>query len=146
MAQWPQAQRVRLSDVPVELYWEMEHQAGRLVRELAAAPGADEASATRPSYRVTSLLEETRERYAAARALVHKTLQTAARRGQPRVTVEIDLPRAAAETADELIAALEAADEHCRRNGLAELAACPEVAALRRLLHHQIVAQLRSEV
>ncbi len=136
--------RVELTDVPVELYWEMEKQHAAMLREFALiAIGLDNPEVSDPPAQLVELIRDLRSRYGRQRSLAKQQLQDALHERLETVTVRLELPAQAALEVESALAAYEQADEFCRTGDLLTLASPPDVAAFRRRLFQGVAEQLR---
>jgi hypothetical protein len=139
--------RVRLHDVDVRRFWELEQHHEAMLRELTLiAIGTESGSSDGTPAEVVQLVSRTRARFESQREGLFRSMREAAEAGEDTLTVELDLPASAAEAIRESVAAFDLADDYCRSGELLTLATPPGVAAFRRELCEQITGQLDADV
>ncbi len=139
----PPVREVTLADLPVQTFLDLQRHIDDMLREFALIAldqeggGGDAVPAL-----LLAIIGDWRSRFRGPRALVLDQLHEAADRGEERVAITVTMPVAAAAAFEEATATFEAADEFCRSGDLLTLATNPEVAAFRRWLCDEVVAQL----
>jgi hypothetical protein len=122
----------------------MEHQR-ELMREFALIRLSDDAAKFDLPTRLLAVVERHRREYAALGLPRPVGIRDAIASGASNVDLEIELPRAAAAAATELLDTFAEADELCERGELLTLAAPPEVVAFRAWFLGEIVCQMAGE-
>jgi anti-sigma regulatory factor (Ser/Thr protein kinase) len=136
---------VELGDVPTDLLLAAKSHVDSLVREFELASAGAEAGLTGevPTHLATALRSVV-DRFSDARlAIKHQALE-AARAESPTTRVSLDLPIAAADAADEYLAALDEVDTYCRAKRLLTLETPPQHRVFRQWYVGELVEQLRA--
>jgi serine phosphatase RsbU (regulator of sigma subunit) len=136
---------VELGDVPTDLLLAAKTHVDNLVRELTLASAGAEAGQTAavPPH-LRSLLEPVVERFAEARLAIKRQALAAARRGDERTRLTLELPVSAADAAEAYLAALDELDAYCRARRLLTLETPPQHQLFRHWYVQELVAQLRA--
>lgn len=137
--------RVELGDVPTDLLLAAKTHVDNVVRELTLASAGARAGNTAviPPH-LRSLLEPVVERFAEARLAIKRQALAAARRGDERTRLTLELPLSAAGAAEAYLAALDELDAYCRARRLLTLETPPQHQLFRRWYIQELVAQLRA--
>jgi serine phosphatase RsbU (regulator of sigma subunit)/anti-sigma regulatory factor (Ser/Thr protein kinase) len=135
---------VRLGDVPTELLLAAKAHVDDLVLEftLAAAGARTGVTAEVPRH-LAELLEAVVDRFAEPRQMIKRQALAAANAGEDHVALELTLPAAAADAAEEYLQALDEADAYCRAARLLTLETPPRQRVFRRWYVKELVDQLR---
>jgi serine phosphatase RsbU (regulator of sigma subunit) len=136
---------VELGDVPTDLLLAAKTHVDNVVRELTLASAGARAGQTAdvPPH-LRSLLEPVVERFAEARLAIKRQALAAARRGDERTRLTLDLPVTAADAAEAYLRALDEVDAYCRARRLLTLETPPQHQLFRRWYVEELVAQLRA--
>lgn len=134
--------RVRLLNVPTELVIRNRRHLDDLLHELQIMQAGVESGEAQPGPRLAALMVEILDAYSPARDLVREQAERAWAEGRQTIDIDLEVPPPMAGAAVRLVELLEQADRMCHELQLLTMAAPPEVAALRRWVGAQIVAQL----
>lgn len=136
---------VELGDVPTDLLLAAKSHVDNVVREFTLARAGARAGQTAelPAH-LRSLLEPVVERFAEARLAIKRQALAAARRGDPRTRLTLDLPFSAADAAEAYLHALDEVDAYCRARRLLTLETPPQHQLFRRWYVEELVIQLRA--
>ena len=134
--------RVRLLDVPTELVIRNRRHLDDLLHELRIMQAGVESGEAQPGPRLAALMAEILDAYSPTRDLVREQAERARAAGRQTIDIDLEVPPAMADAALRLVELLEQADRMCQDLQLLTMAAPPEVAALRRWVGAQIVAQV----
>jgi serine phosphatase RsbU (regulator of sigma subunit) len=151
LALWPGADeslpgqdrfRVVLGDVPTDLLIAAKAHIDNVVREFSlAAAGAETGNIVPPH--LARLIEVVVNGFADARDAIKRQALAAARRGEVRTNLTLDLPLDAADAGEAYLAALDEADAYSRAVRLLTLATPPAHRLFRRWYVQAVVQQLR---
>lgn len=104
---------VVLGDVPTDLLLEAKAHVDNLVREFSLAATSAELGADAPEH-LARLIQTVVHGFAHARDSIKRQALAAARRGEARTRLVLDLPESAAEAGEAYLAALDEADAYAR--------------------------------
>jgi DNA-binding response OmpR family regulator len=135
---------VRLVDVPAALHLRHIAHLDDLLHEMAILRAGAESGTVELTAELAKLVRDV-SAYAGSKDSTLDQARAALDRGEPTVTIELQVPAAAADASIRLVTLLERADEVCRREQLLTLAAPPEVVAHRRWLAEEVVRQVRDQ-
>jgi serine phosphatase RsbU (regulator of sigma subunit) len=137
--------RVDLDDVPTDLLLAAKSHVDNIVRELTLASAGAQAGQTQevPEH-LRSLVAAVVDRFAEARVAIKRQALAAARRGDARTGLVLELPLRAADAAEEYVRALDAVDAYCRAQRLLTLETPPQHQVFRRWYVEELVRQLRA--
>ena len=130
---------VRLIGVPIDLLVRGQEHSEDLRREFALIAASDSDSV--PA-RVISVADSMRNKYAGAVVAPQETIDNAVAAGLASVDVEYQVPPEARESAEELAALYEEADEFCRSGDMLTLATPAESARLREWFFGEFIRQI----
>ena len=133
---------VRLIGVPVDLLVRGQEHSEDLRLEFALIAASDSDSV--PA-RVISIADSMRNKYAGAVVAPQETIDNAVAAGRESVDVEYHVPPEARQSAEELAALYEEADEFCRRGDMLTLATPAEAAQLRQWFFGEFMRQIDGE-
>jgi len=137
---------VRLSGVPVDLYFNAAQHTAELVREftlISMGEGRGVSDSDVPA-RLLALVDELGNEYSEHRDDIRSAFEEARGRGDAFVDVEVPADDTAADITDRLTNLLDEADSFCRAGNLLTLEAPPELVAWRHWWRDQVVNQIRN--
>lgn len=134
--------RVVLARLPLEVLARGEEHSEGLMREFALIANPHPDSAQEVPARLLRIVAELREQYSAFTAAPTAAIEEAKTRGEKEISVEYDLPAAAAGAAAAYQALFEEADEYCRQGDLLTLATPPDIVAFRNWFLGEFVRQI----
>ena len=133
---------VRLIGVPIDLLVRGQEHSEDLRREFALIAASDSDSV--PA-RVISVADSLRNKYAGAVVAPQETIDNAVAAGLDSVDVEYQVPPEARQSAEELAALYEEADDFCRSGDMLTLATPAETVQLRRWFFGEFIRQIDGE-
>jgi len=131
---------VVLGDVPTDLLIDAKAHMDNVVRELSLADADDTA---RPTEQFAALIQTVVHSFGDARDAIKRQAIAAARRGDQRTSLTLELPLSAAEAGEAYLAALDEADTYSRAARLLTLETPPDHKLFRRWYVEAVVTQLR---
>jgi anti-sigma regulatory factor (Ser/Thr protein kinase) len=136
---------VELGDVPTDLLLAAKSHVDSLVREFELASAGEVAGLTAevPAH-LAGALRSVVDRFSDARVAIKHQALDAARAASPSTRLALDLPIAAADAAEEYLAALDEVDTYCRAKRLLTLETPPQHRVFRRWYVGELVGQLRA--
>jgi serine phosphatase RsbU (regulator of sigma subunit) len=138
----PKSYRVVLGDVPTDLLIAAKAHIDNLVREFSLAAAGAESGAAVPPH-LAQLIEVVVHGFTEARDAIKRQALAAARRGDVRTSLVLNLPLDAADAGEAYLAALDEADAYSRAVRLLTLATPPAHRLFRRWYVEAVVRQLR---
>ncbi|WP_045880263.1 SpoIIE family protein phosphatase [Pseudofrankia sp. DC12] len=136
---------VRLGDVPTDLLLAAKGHVDNLVREFTlASRGATSGETAAVPPRLTQLIFVVATTFVEPRQAIRRQALTAAASGRPRTSLELVLPVAAADAAEEYLEAIDRADEYARAARLLTVETPPTHRAFRHWYISSLVTQLRA--
>ena len=131
--------KVRLLGLPIPLLREAQQHSEELQREFSHVAASDSDSAP---VRLTALSQHLRGQYGSFTEAVQTQIDEAGARGDETIDVTFQIPRGAADAAEQLWAMLEEVDEYCREGELLTLAPTDEHIKLRGWYLSQFIDQI----
>lgn len=136
---------IELGDVPTDLLLAAKSHVDNVVREFTlAAAGASAGVTSEVPEHLRTLLTAVVDRFAAARLAIKRQALDAARRGEARTRLALDLPASAADAAEDYVQALDEVDAYCRARRLLTLESRPQHRMFRHWYIDELVTQLRA--
>lgn len=135
---------VVLGDVPTELLIGAKAHIDNLVREFSLASAAHESGGVDVPPDLARLIETVVHGFSEARDAIKRQALAAARRGEPRTQLTLNLPQTAADAGEAYLAALDDADEYARAARLLTLETPADHRLFRRWYVQSVVGQLRA--
>ncbi|MGH3665366.1 MAG: hypothetical protein ACRDU8_04650 [Egibacteraceae bacterium] len=139
-----QLHHVRLVDVPVARFLEMQQQHDAMLREFSLiALSANDPTMHEVPRRILDVSEEMRARFGVASATFRSGILRAHDRGDTLVTLELQIPFETLRWAEDFLVMFEEGDDFCRQGELLTQPSSARVEAFRRWLVGEVIRQIR---
>jgi serine phosphatase RsbU (regulator of sigma subunit)/anti-sigma regulatory factor (Ser/Thr protein kinase) len=141
--QGEQRYEVVLGDVPTDLLLEAKAHIDNVVREFSLAAASEDGDLREMPDHLAKLITTVVHGFGDARNAIKRQSLAAARSGQPRTRLVLNLPVSAADAGEAYLAALDEADDYSRAARLLTLETPPDHRLFRRWYVEAVVQQLR---